>query len=113
MTLDGDRADRKGAISGGFIDSKQSRLEAAKSLKSWQVRIDDETIRIRRLKGEIARSEQEITAARDSLLHLEERRKRLIGDKEQLTKKLHDIQEEAYHIESIISKKVHLASEYL
>lgn len=107
VTLDGDRADRKGAISGGFIDSKQSRLEAAKNLKKWQVRIDNETIRLRRLKGEIAKSEQEITAARDSILGLEEHRKKLLGNKEQLSKKFHEIQDELSHIRNIISQKVY------
>lgn len=109
VTLDGDRADRKGAISGGFIDSKQSRLEAAKNLKKWQVRIDDETLRLRKLKSEIAKSEQEITAARDSLLNLEERRKSFVGNREQLSRKLDAIQDESSHIISIISKKVELA----
>ncbi len=107
VTLDGDRADRKGAISGGFIDSKQSRLEAAKNLKNWQLKIDDETLRIRSLKTEIAKSEQEITAARDLLLSLEERRKSLISDREQLSRKLNDIQDEASHNNNVIAKKVY------
>ena len=106
VTLDGDRADRKGAISGGFIDSKHSRLEAAKNVKKWQVRIDDENLRLRKLKKEIAKTDQEITAARDSLLTLEERRKSSITGRDPLSRKLNEAQDELSHLSSIISNKV-------
>ena len=106
VTLDGDRADRKGAISGGFIDPKHSRLEAAKNVKKWQARIDDENLRLRKLKKEIAKTDQEITAARDSLLTLEERRKSSITGRDPLSRKLDEAQDELSHLSSIISNKV-------
>ena len=106
VTLDGDRADRKGAISGGFIDSKHSRLEAAKNVRKWQLKIDEESLRLRKLKKEIAQSDQEITSARDSLMSLEDRRKTSIGSRDPLSRKLNEIQDEESHVVNLISNKV-------
>ncbi|CAI2172186.1 19502_t:CDS:10 [Funneliformis geosporum] len=36
ITLDGDRVDRKGALTGGYLDVRRRRLEAATNLKRWR-----------------------------------------------------------------------------
>ncbi len=41
VTLSGDRQSRRGAISGGFIDPKKSRLEAVCKLREWRGRNDE------------------------------------------------------------------------
>ena len=37
--MDGDRVDRRGALTGGYHDSKRSRIQAALSMKKWQERV--------------------------------------------------------------------------
>ncbi|OAD80455.1 hypothetical protein PHYBLDRAFT_184304 [Phycomyces blakesleeanus NRRL 1555(-)] len=61
VTLDGDRVDGRGALSGGYIDNRYSRLEAAKNLKTWQAKLEEEKARGVQIKEEIARLDQQVT----------------------------------------------------
>ncbi|KAI5781210.1 RecF/RecN/SMC [Geopyxis carbonaria] len=63
ITLHGDRADRKGALSGGYYDPRRSRLEAVKTVKTWQDEYDNLRIKSREIKAAIEIKDQEITAA--------------------------------------------------
>ncbi|KAI9024903.1 chromosome segregation protein sudA [Phycomyces nitens] len=61
VTLDGDRVDGRGALSGGYIDNRYSRLEAAKNLKTWQAKLEEEKARGLKIKEEIGRLDQQVT----------------------------------------------------
>jgi len=63
ITLPGDRADKKGALTGGFHDPRRSRLEAVKSVKHWQKLYDDESAKAAAKKAEIEKIDQQITHA--------------------------------------------------
>lgn len=63
ITLDGDRVDRKGALSGGYHDVRRSRIEAARAVGNWRTRADEEGARSREVKAEMAKLDQEITRA--------------------------------------------------
>ncbi|KAI9568335.1 RecF/RecN/SMC [Boletus coccyginus] len=40
ITLDGDKVDRKGALTGGYHDVRRSRIEAIKAVASWRTKFD-------------------------------------------------------------------------
>ena len=61
ITFDGDKVDRKGALTGGFHDTRRSRLEAADRIKRWQGTVDTDSQRSAEVKRTLTRLDQEIT----------------------------------------------------
>lgn len=61
ITLDGDKVDRKGALTGGYHDVRRSRIEAIKSVTSWRAKFEGEEKRSKEVKNETIRLDQEIT----------------------------------------------------
>ncbi|KAJ3265439.1 Structural maintenance of chromosomes protein 3 [Chytriomyces hyalinus] len=105
VTYDGDRADRKGSLTGGYHDSRKSKLEAIKSLKVWDARVTSETETLERLKLEIVSVEQEVTQLRDRLMNAEARRDMLRNGKEPLILEKRSKAKEEKDTEELIRKK--------
>ncbi|KAF8543003.1 RecF/RecN/SMC [Trichophaea hybrida] len=63
ITLAGDRADKKGALTGGYHDPRRSRLEAVKAVKQWQDTFETQSAESTAIKRELERKDQEITRA--------------------------------------------------
>lgn len=61
ITLDGDKVDRKGALTGGYHDVRRSRLSGITALRTWRAKHDSEKRRAEEVKAAIAALEQEIT----------------------------------------------------
>ncbi|KAI0930349.1 hypothetical protein AcW1_009066 [Taiwanofungus camphoratus] len=61
ITLDGDKVDRKGALTGGYHDVRRSRIEAIKSVTSWKAKHSADEKRLQEVKATILQLEQEIT----------------------------------------------------
>ncbi len=61
ITLDGDKVDRKGALTGGFYDVRRSRLEAINSVMSWRTKYTANDKRLKEVVTEITRVEQDVT----------------------------------------------------
>ncbi|KAI5116767.1 hypothetical protein M0805_004984 [Coniferiporia weirii] len=61
ITLDGDKVDRKGSLTGGFHDVRRSRLEAVRAVHSWHEKHAADGTALREVKRAIASAEQEIT----------------------------------------------------
>jgi structural maintenance of chromosome 3 (chondroitin sulfate proteoglycan 6) len=61
ITLDGDKVDRKGALTGGYYDVRRSRLEAVKNVATWRSRVAAEETRSREVKAATLKLDQEIT----------------------------------------------------
>ncbi|PPR05869.1 hypothetical protein CVT24_006623 [Panaeolus cyanescens] len=61
ITLDGDKVDRKGALTGGYHDVRRSRVESIKAVKTWRAKYDSEKARSEEVKVAITKVEQEIT----------------------------------------------------
>ncbi|KAL8645671.1 MAG: hypothetical protein Q9210_006576 [Variospora velana] len=74
VTLDGDRSDKKGAFTGGFIDSKHSRLEAVRNVSKWRDEYDTQKTRSVEIKRTLEKKDQEITRAVGNLQKLEQKR---------------------------------------
>ncbi len=61
ITLDGDKVDRKGALTGGFHDVRRSRIEAIKAVTTWRLKHEEDSKKSKETKAEIAQLEQKIT----------------------------------------------------
>jgi structural maintenance of chromosome 3 (chondroitin sulfate proteoglycan 6) len=61
ITLDGDKVDRKGALTGGYHDVRRSRIEGIRAVKSWGEKYEKNASRLQEVKAEIAKLEQDIT----------------------------------------------------
>jgi structural maintenance of chromosome 3 (chondroitin sulfate proteoglycan 6) len=73
ITPDGDTTNKKGALTGGYIDPTKSRLEAMRALNKW--RDEWESLRARQdeIRSELERKDQEITAALTEQQKLDQR----------------------------------------
>ncbi|KAI4139119.1 MAG: hypothetical protein LQ341_004345 [Variospora aurantia] len=74
VTLDGDRSDKKGAFTGGSIDSKHSRLEAVRNVSKWRDEYETQKTRSVEIKRTLEMKDQEITRAVGNLQKLEQKR---------------------------------------
>ena len=61
ITLDGDKVDRKGALTGGYHDLRRSRLEAINNLSNWKTKYTTDRQRLEEVTATIQQLEQEIT----------------------------------------------------
>jgi len=76
ITMEGDRSDKKGALTGGYHDPRQSRLEAVKNVTKWRKEYESQLARSSELKRTLDRRDQEITGALSHLRKLEQTRQR-------------------------------------
>lgn len=84
VTLEGDRADRKGSLTGGFHDVRKSRLDAAKGVKKWQDAFRTDSARAAEVKADLTKLEQQISAALGQIQVLEAKRKRILDNRNTL-----------------------------
>lgn len=61
ITLDGDKVDRKGALTGGFHDIRRSRIDAIKGVATWREKYDEEKAKSTATKAGILDLDQRIT----------------------------------------------------
>ncbi|KAL8866927.1 MAG: hypothetical protein Q9174_005993, partial [Haloplaca sp. 1 TL-2023] len=74
VTLDGDRSDKKGAFTGGFVDNKHSRLEAVRKVSKLRDDSDAQKSRSQEIKRTLEKKDQEITRAVGNLQKIEQKR---------------------------------------
>ena len=74
ITPDGDRSDKKGALSGGFHDPRQSRLEAVRNVTKWRDEYETQKAKGTQIKRDLERLEQETTKAVGQLQMAEQRK---------------------------------------
>ncbi|RIA90233.1 chromosome segregation protein sudA [Glomus cerebriforme] len=72
ITLDGDRVDRKGALTGGYLDVRRRRLEAATNLKKW------------RKEYQVLDSHQQVTHILSQMQIIEARRRQVQNSRDPL-----------------------------
>ncbi|KAI9351904.1 RecF/RecN/SMC [Pilaira anomala] len=78
VTAEGNRVDGRGAMTGGYIDTKRSRLTAAKKLRIWQTKLDQEQRRARAIKQEIHQLDTKVTDFISQLQHLDHQKKKIV-----------------------------------
>ncbi|KAI0321625.1 hypothetical protein OF83DRAFT_1274537 [Amylostereum chailletii] len=106
ITLDGDKVDRKGMITGGYHDVRRSRIEAIKNVTAWDARFQAEDKRQREIKAATLKLDQKITqlsgriqarAAKDSV---GADTAGVIQEKERLEARVAKLQEDVIDLES-------------
>jgi structural maintenance of chromosome 3 (chondroitin sulfate proteoglycan 6) len=96
VTVEGDRVDRKGALTGGFHDVKRSRLDMIKTLKKWREAFETDSARHKEVKDGLAKIDQSITKVAGEIQVLEAKRRQALdvrarfADQSQWTKKEED-----------------------
>ena len=117
ITLDGDKVDRKGVLTGGFYDIRRSRLEAINSVMSWKTKHTADERRLREVTAAITQLEQEITRTMGRIQVLQNQqvqtrtsRERLTEDaaqlgreKERLTARIEKLEGDANDLETEIA----------
>lgn len=113
ITLDGDKVDRKGALTGGYHDVRRSRIDAIKNVAMWRLKLTSESKKSQEVKSAITDLEQQITnatsqissvafdqnrirASRDSML---EEGNILVKEKEQLKNRISKLEIDASELE--------------
>ncbi|KAK2806683.1 Structural maintenance of chromosomes protein 3 [Onygenales sp. PD_10] len=79
ITPEGDRSDKRGALTGGFHDSRQSRLEALKGVTKWRDELEAKRNRGTEIRRELEKMDQLITKAVGELQKLEQGRQQFQG----------------------------------
>ncbi|KAI1957518.1 Structural maintenance of chromosomes protein 3 [Ophidiomyces ophidiicola] len=79
ITPEGDRSDKRGALTGGFHDSRVSRLEAIRTVSKWRDEFESKRNRGTEIRGELEKMDQLITRAVGELQKLEQRKQQLQG----------------------------------
>ena len=74
VTMDGDRSDKKGAFTGGSLDSRQSRLQAVRNVAKWRDELETHKARSTEIKRTLEKKDQEITRAVGELQKMEQKR---------------------------------------
>ncbi|KAJ5083909.1 Chromosome segregation protein SudA [Penicillium alfredii] len=74
ITPEGDRSDRRGALTGGFHDSRQSRLDAVKQLGKWRDEYETKRNRGVEIRKELEKLDQVVTKAVGELQKLDQQR---------------------------------------
>lgn len=109
ITLDGDKVDRKGALTGGFHDIRRSRIEAIKAVTTWRAKFEAEGKRSQEVKILITELEQEITRLTGQMTVLagqqnqtRESRERLMDEGNQLTREKEKLKQRIDRLEADI-----------
>lgn len=74
ITLEGDRADRRGTLFGGSVDSRKSRLEIAARLASWRHKQSEHGALLADLSSRLLSADQHVTRTVSALVALEQQR---------------------------------------
>lgn len=79
ITPDGDRSDKKGALTGGYHDTRNSRVDAMKRYAEARQANDEHTGRKATLSSELRSLDQQVTKAGSNLQKLQESRQNMEG----------------------------------
>ncbi|KAH9956468.1 structural maintenance of chromosome protein 3 [Lactifluus volemus] len=104
ITLDGDKVDRKGALTGGYYDIRRSRLEAVKNVASWRSQVATEEARSREVKAAILKLDQEIARVSGRIQVLSNQQKVARESREGISAEITAVQREKERVDGRISK---------
>ncbi|SPO29665.1 probable SMC3 - required for structural maintenance of chromosomes [Ustilago trichophora] len=74
VTLDGDKVERKGALTGGYQDPRRSRLDAVNDVRKWKTQSEQDTAKQQEVQRRLTEIEQEITSLMGEMYTLQHRR---------------------------------------
>ncbi|KAG5927572.1 hypothetical protein E4U42_002079 [Claviceps africana] len=97
ITAEGDTTNKRGAMTGGYIDPRKSRLEAVQSANRWREEYEKLVVQSRDLRHQIERKDQEITAAMSELQKKEQQLRQADDGFEPLK---HELRNKSGHVEN-------------
>ncbi|PWI74706.1 RecF/RecN/SMC [Purpureocillium lilacinum] len=97
ITAEGDTTNKRGAMTGGYIDPRKSRLEAVQAANRWREEFEGLIAQSRDIRGQIERKDQEITSAMSDVQKLEQRLRQAEDGFEPLK---HELRTKSAHIEN-------------
>ena len=77
ITPEGDRADKKGALTGGYHDPRNSRVDAVRSVMKWREEYEAQKARAAEIKRQLEQLDQQITGAVGALRKIDQRKQQL------------------------------------
>jgi structural maintenance of chromosome 3 (chondroitin sulfate proteoglycan 6) len=80
VTPDGDRSDKKGALTGGYYDHRRSRLAAVKNVMDWREKYEAAKTERDNLRKQLDKMDQTVTKAVGETQKLEHQRNRAQND---------------------------------
>lgn len=104
ITAEGDTTNKRGAMTGGYIDPRKSRLEAVKAANRWREEFERLVAQLRDMRGQIERKDQEITGAMSEVQKLEQKLRQAEDGFEPLK---HELRSKSAHVEN---ERAHLDS---
>ena len=109
ITADGDTSNKRGAMTGGYIDPRKSRLEAVQAANKWRDEYDGYVAQLRNLRHHVEQKDQEITGAMSELQKVEQRLRQSDDGfeplKHELRNKSAHVENERSHLESAIKRR--------
>ncbi|TDZ68208.1 Chromosome segregation protein sudA [Colletotrichum trifolii] len=89
ITLEGDTTNKRGAMTGGYIDPRRSRLEAVDAVNKWRDEYERLLSQSNEIRTEIEQKDQEITRALGDVQKAEQKLRQLENGFEPLRHELH------------------------
>jgi len=77
ITPEGDRADKKGALTGGYHDPRNSRIEGVRNVLKWRTEYESQRARQQEIKQGVEQKDQQITRAVGELTKIDQKRQQL------------------------------------
>lgn len=109
ITSDGDIINKRGVISGGYIDTRKSRLEAVAAVNKWRDAFDKTMGKAEEVRKQIDQKDQEITRALGELQKKESQLRRADGGLDplrvDLRNKQNQLERAREHLDSAISRR--------
>ncbi|KAI5476815.1 chromosome segregation protein, SudA [Pseudohyphozyma bogoriensis] len=104
ITLEGDKYDRKGALSGGYHDESRSRLDAVRHVKTWEEKFNAESAQLAEVKTALTKLDQEITAVISKAQVVDGKRKRLVDERQALVEGVMGAQNDVDRVKTRIAR---------
>ncbi|KAL5530813.1 SMC3 [Sanghuangporus sanghuang] len=104
ITLDGDKVDRKGSLTGGYHDIRRSRIDAIRAVQTWREKYDTDKTALTEVKRGIVVIEQEVTHLVGRIQVLTTQREKLQNSRDPLVEEATALAREHERLQERISK---------
>ncbi|OIW34031.1 RecF/RecN/SMC protein [Coniochaeta ligniaria NRRL 30616] len=108
ITPEGDTTNKRGAMTGGYIDSKRSRLEAVRNVNKWRDQFEAHVASADGIRRQIEIKDQEITRAMGELQKLEAKMRQVDNGfeplKAELRNKTNQLERQKDHLASVMER---------
>ena len=91
VTLDGDQVNPRGAMSGGYVDVQQSRLEAARAHRSLRERLQATRAQAEHARQQLLERDAQVSHLLGELHKLEAERRQAVAARQQTTQQLQQL----------------------